>query len=353
MKAYLIIILSVFSLVRNANEDTTQVIGTTKPKIELLDTSSSVTKDTLRADSTTLETTIVNFLDQATDYIKGKNKPKSFWSKLYDFLKNFIALLISIVTLIAGYLGLRKTNLFEKYKPQIYFIFIILLAVIISSLFVNIISSILLLIITIVFSIVILAYILLQYFKFFDNDTVNLKQRILDYFEIEPYETDDSKIKLEKLEDYHIQFIYSFKSSLEAITQHMLLNKEYTLVIPHSFVEGYEFTRIELVPNELAYPHWRNLNDRLLLPENLIMQFVKEIDDGQEKEKKFSFITLKNFQTGIAITSSIDNELEFHKLDDDAIIKISHFIYYKSQEELNKSLKKFDEIFSNFKLYNL
>lgn len=349
-----IFFISLLPLVNFANNDT--ILTPKKDSIMMADSLTSKL-DMSGIDSLSIDYNLVELLKEATNYIKEKNQSSTSWfDKIIGSSQKLIALLIAIITLIAGYLGLRKTSFFEKYRSQLTFILFLLFFVIIASLLVDTLSAVILLIAVIIFSVLLALIVILYYLKFLDDNTYNIKNRILDNLGIKPYKVKPTERKLEDLEGYYSEFINSFKISLEAMTRYILINKESEIVLPHSIIEGFEVTRVEIEPKENSYPQWRNLNNRLLIPENIKVHFIKDISEDKSedrKEKKYQFVALKNIQMGIAVTSNTEGKLEFYKLDYDAITKINEFLYFKNQENLNRSWKELSETMNNFKLYHL
>ena len=285
--------------------------------------------------SLNLEKEIISLISEAKEYVKQQNQPKNNWTKILDFLKQIFALISTILTLIIGYYGLRKTSFFEKNKGLLMSILTFIFCVALVYIFNEILFTVVFAFLSVGVLVFVFFGVLLGYLKYFDDDK-RVKETILSYINFIPL--GNSKNSETQVEQFSTDFIESLLSYLNTIKLHQLHNKEFEMVLPGSLIADSDFTIFKLIPTEKNYPHWKNIDNKLLLPIYIDVLFVKKSDVKQD----IVIYKLKNIQYGLVVVENSVSNLEYKAFDTTKWKDMATSFHVKLQDKMNDIWKDWE-----------
>lgn len=265
---------------------------------------------------------------------KSINTEKESFNIL-DFLTKLATLIATLVGIYVTYKGLMQLSFFEKYKKEISFLISISVILVILYLLSNVLTSILYIIIAILVLLIALVIASAFLIKFIDDSYPEIKENIIEFFSKGSVNTSlrkSSRKNIKLLEEWliNLTMIQKFHGSTK-------------LQLEGSFIHGYNQTIFEIIADESLQPHWKNINNSMLIP---IKIKVTIIDTATNKNS-----TIVNIQDGMIVINDNSN-IEFKKLDISGYQTIGQSLTVFLADKMKEMLEEQTKFNDNLELYS-
>jgi Ca2+/Na+ antiporter len=259
------------------------------------DTATSTSSPNQIFDTTAgIQKEIKELLNASTSYLKKNSEDESGWDLIPDRTGRIIGTITALVALIVSILAFFKADFLTQYKPILATIAIISFSALLTFLLAGFLQLIILATLAIAIIIFLFLYLLLKYLELFDKQGYRLTEKILSYFKVD--------------NEANKNFINVASEWLKStIDQHIILQ---TFESQHegSFIRGYDFTSFKIIPTETEDPHCKIIDNKILIPINIEIYFIK----GADGER----VLFKNLQFNqLVITETNEHKLTCNTFD--------------------------------------
>ena len=109
-------------------------------------------------------------------------------------------------------------------------------------------------------------FLALKYIELLDKRGYGVVEKVLAYFGIDlPKTTND-------------QFIHTAYNWLKGVLDQQIYFEAFDLTLEGSFIRGYDLTTFRIIPSVTEGPHYRMIDNKLIIPVNIEIEFSKKSD---------------------------------------------------------------------------
>jgi hypothetical protein len=237
-------------------------------------------------------------LSQAlTKFVESKSQSQRLSKTILDFLSKLVALIATILGCFVSYKAITHVSFFKEHKGIIRTILSVVVFCVLFYLLSGLVTSVLYIVIAIIILLICLVLAAAHVISFIDEKYPEVKEEIIAYF------TGKKEKPIRKVVRENISNMESWLSNLVFI---QMLGGEVKLELVGSFVEGYDFSFFEIEPDEKIDSHWKNIDDRILIPVKASLK-VKNTENNETAE-------VINVQAGLVVIKK-DESIEYKKFD--------------------------------------
>ncbi|XQF93455.1 hypothetical protein ACOBV9_06080 [Pseudoalteromonas espejiana] len=281
----------------------------------------------------TIEKEIAATLAELRSFLKSKQESPPLQDKLMKLLTGIATLIGSILASYISYVGLTQIPFFEKNKGVIAGIF----GTIAFLIGLYVISGIIVSVIYVFIAILILLLAILvfgaQLIGVIDEKYPEVKAKILNSFTGSGKDT-----PLKSLTRKNVDSLDSWLSNIVFMQQ---ISGEPVLELAGSFVDGYTYTRFTVNPDAKIAAHWKNVDDRMLIPIAAKLEIFCQ-ENSQEVE-------VLNFQSGLVVVKE-GEATKFEKFNVEGYSILSASLMRWNLEKHKKLIEEQERLRASFNL---
>ncbi|MCG7537335.1 hypothetical protein [Pseudoalteromonas sp. OOF1S-7] len=280
-----------------------------------------------------IEKEVAATLAELRSFLKSKQESPPLQEKLLKLLTGIATVIGSILASYISYVGLTQIPFFEKNKGFIAGIF----GTIAFLVGLYVISGIIVSVIYVFIAVLVLLLAILvfgaQLIGVIDEKYPEIKAKILNSITGSGKDT-----PLKALTRKNVGSLESWLSNIVFVQQ---ISGEPELELIGSFVEGYTSTRFTVNPDAKISAHWKNVDDRMLVPIAAKLE-IYNAENGQEAE-------VLNFQTGLVVVRE-GERTKFEKFNVEGYSILNASLVQWNLEKYKKIIEEQERLRASFNL---
>ena len=265
---FIIIALLFFGSEVSGQEPKTEQANGSKPSPAMPPTSQNVesSKPTIFAppgqpnDLSNLEKELTKLVSSLNGYVTLKSKPtkRDIKTDIMDFLTKLVALIGAILGCFVTYKGLKKVPVINNDKEILATLMGVVALAVIFYFLSGLVTSAVYIIIALIILAIALVLAAAHFLKFIDDKYPDIKDSIIEYFTASSMHRN-----IRKTVRNNVRLMEDWLSNIVFV---QIIGGETELQLDGSVVEGYDRSKFTVEPYEKIASHWRNIDDRMLVP---------------------------------------------------------------------------------------
>ena len=284
---------------------------------------------------TELESELTEVAKSVNAQLHAKTPSKSSTDTLLDFLSKLAGLIVTLLGAFVTFKGLKKVPVVKDNQG----IVVVGLGVVVLAVLFYFLSGLVTSVLYVLVAILVLLIALLlagaHVLKFIDDEYPDVKDSIIAFFDGSSQQKSGRKLSRD--------IIRQLEQWLATVVFLQQINAETRLVLVGSFVGGYDVSVFEIHPDQNTFAHWKNLEDRMIVPITAALTVVKSEDKSSAE--------VVNIQPGLVVVRKSDG-IEYVAFDHDGFKRVGIALVQRQIEKQKEILEKQIGLHNDLKVYN-